>query len=287
MASFPPWWSENRTSVRFIKEFQLQRGSKRWGYAVYRTVYTPESNARWEEAMDKLRALMLITFRRSQHLDPSLDPEPEHIIEERLDLHVQQDEQTLDGVDETTVRDQFRAWVQEHDDPELPARFSSVVCLVIDEESLTLILESPEATMENWDLIVGSESVKVKAVDGYWSESIAERGAYLGWSQVVATTLKTLYSDLKGLEPHEVFSKRRYEGQIPLYTGDPSGKLIDPPGGSFGRRKFGGTQRGPPSVENAPGGTQRGTQGGTQRGTQGGAQGGTQRGPPEGTQRGP
>lgn len=73
MATSPPdWLSEDRGSVKFIRCFQLLREGNRWGFVVYPTVYTPGSEARWEEAIEKLRALMVIAFKCEQHDDPSL-----------------------------------------------------------------------------------------------------------------------------------------------------------------------------------------------------------------------
>ncbi|PSK36697.1 hypothetical protein B9Z65_1880 [Elsinoe australis] len=202
---------------------------------------------------------MVIAFKCEQHDDPSLDPGPVSTIEERLDLHIQQDRESLDRSNEATIRHEFQPWLREReDDDELWCKVSTSVCLEIDEESLNSILDLPEADMENFARIVQLGEARVKVMDEGWEERRAHGGDSLGWARATALSLETLYQDLQDRTPSNLFPGLRYEGQIPLYTGDPGGRFIDPPGGSQGRRIFGGTQRGPPGGRFARGETQRG-----------------------------
>ncbi|KAF4553448.1 Hypothetical protein D9617_7g031760 [Elsinoe fawcettii] len=293
----PEWLSESRTSVKFLRAHSLIANDYKWGCLTYRTVYTPESEERWGEAMKKLRSHVNNVFHFERHQDPSLSPTPDNLSAEKFGLLLQEDPDELKDASVDVIRAKFQSWVEQRDRADESLRaISTSVCLVIDQESLDSILRAPGATPNDPVSPYRTDIPWIKVIAQEYNESIAERGAYLGWTRCSAASLCELFGDLPGLEPFEIFPLIRYEGQIPFYKGLHANYLIDPPGGSEGRRFFGGTQRGPPKAatggpqSGGTGGTQRGGAGGTQRGTAGGTQrgsaGGTQRGTAEGRQRG-
>ncbi|TKX23787.1 hypothetical protein C1H76_3986 [Elsinoe australis] len=305
MADALGWKPQHQYSVSFSKQFHLNLSDHGWGYVIYRTVYTTISNARFHEAVDKLEAHVRfhINWQRELHPEWNLDPVPDQLLLDKLNLVVEDDEETLDQASDQVIRGEFDKWVQDNQEPDASNQVSHSVCLVINEESPASLLDTPVPTKPTYMQPREPGAAWVRVVDRYFNESHALTEHYYGWMRADVLWLTGLYSDLDGMEMLEICPRLKYEGQIPLFDGDYQGRLIDPPGGIEGRPKMGGTPRGRDmatqwAVERAEqrqkaahrteqrrtqGGTQRGAQGGTQRGVQGG----TQRGVQGGTQRGP
>ncbi|OBT99818.2 hypothetical protein VE01_02177 [Pseudogymnoascus verrucosus] len=148
----------------------------KWGFAIYRTVYTPESDAKWPIAMDRLREWLRseITEDESVHEDYK-----GKIYENFLNL-VMDDKKLYDGLPITDVKKHFKKWLIENEldystnpeaeydgsiyqDPEILERahlqedetlkqqlimesywyLSTRICIVVDEEVLTSLMDIP------------------------------------------------------------------------------------------------------------------------------------------------
>jgi hypothetical protein len=97
-------WSPKRKEYHRIEESldnnSIKSGAP-WGFVVYRTVYSPSSDALWTRMLGLLRS----TVAESLTLDNQPELLPHH------ELSVVEDEATLSGADSHTVRGMFRAWV--------------------------------------------------------------------------------------------------------------------------------------------------------------------------------
>ncbi|KAF4553449.1 Hypothetical protein D9617_7g031770 [Elsinoe fawcettii] len=166
---------EERESVKFVDSFHLNVPEHYWGFVLFRTVYTADSQARWQEAIAKLKTLTTVLFQHELDKDPSLDSEPCDIVADTFQLILQNDKEHLDGSSEQVVRSRFHTWLRQHeDDEDVPFNTRTSACLMIDEDSLESILASPEATPENFNELIEDDSAWVKVVAEEWSEELSQ-----------------------------------------------------------------------------------------------------------------
>ncbi|KAJ8114500.1 hypothetical protein OPT61_g3635 [Boeremia exigua] len=69
---------------------------KPWGFTLYRTCYTPESDRQWELLIDKISTAVLSTL--SRYKDRGADPDDTAIVSEHFKLDARSDPATLDGL---------------------------------------------------------------------------------------------------------------------------------------------------------------------------------------------
>lgn len=69
---------------------------KPWGFTLYRTCYTPESDQQWKLLIDKISTTVLATL--SEHKDEGDDPHDIAIISEHFRLDARSDPATLNGL---------------------------------------------------------------------------------------------------------------------------------------------------------------------------------------------
>ncbi|KAH7309115.1 hypothetical protein B0I35DRAFT_441471 [Stachybotrys elegans] len=173
MASFPPIDpSLSRPNHRFPYDREPTRKSRStlrvleaddgdhdrkwcWGYTIFRTVYTPESNDAFPKAIERLNTYAKLwadsdILIRWTSEEPK-DPRPNADLASRWYNDIIQDRDTLDGVSIDEVGRRFDAWVAENArrPPHQNIRYKA--CIMIDQESLDQIMMLPENPRPNPD----------------------------------------------------------------------------------------------------------------------------------------
>lgn len=124
-----------RTSVRFMGSFKWP-----WGFIIYRTVYTPESDQVWSACLDQINSC--VRWAIDQHGAKYADQTPERILKETFKNVILQDQGRWDGSSVEQIRADFIAHLESIGSSigdEVPR---STVCLVIDDECLQSIVRS-------------------------------------------------------------------------------------------------------------------------------------------------
>ncbi|KAJ5740097.1 hypothetical protein N7533_012881 [Penicillium manginii] len=196
-----------------------------WGYIIYRTVYTAESDELWPLAMDKLAKIMddeidsdfQAEIRRRGLEDEEPDGDAERLVRETHKDVIFSDKQFWDGATIEQVRDHFAEYLRASKDRGT-GRFEG--CLFIDERSLKSIVASPDP--QPW--LKGKmpeEPIKpwgfVGMIDGRYPGN-RWKARYTGYMRVDILSLWHLYNELKRRNMQELCpSEIVPEGLIPFY----------------------------------------------------------------------
>jgi hypothetical protein len=146
---------------------QLRPYAETWGFTIFRTVYTPESDAQFQSFLGKLNSYVKDYVFRDlnsppQSSGPPYDPAPNEEIMRRFVNEIVEDPK-LDGANEDQVRDAFAQWLRDHDvDLEMHALITRHrVCIMVDEGVLNSVAAAPEDPSQPYEL----KSVWVKVVE--------------------------------------------------------------------------------------------------------------------------
>ncbi|KAI9370014.1 hypothetical protein BJX61DRAFT_545010 [Aspergillus egyptiacus] len=159
-----------------------------WGYIIYRTVYTPESDELWPAVMAKFTGWM------HRQIDAECDYTdariPEKLVHESYKDVVIEDKQQFDGASIDQIRHHFITsnGIEWHN---INARLQA--CLVIDAPALASFAASPE--LRDWRPLMATPFVGM--VDArYDSYSAKEKALYPGYFHVELGDLYFLYIQL-------------------------------------------------------------------------------------------
>ncbi|KAG9695013.1 hypothetical protein KCU95_g4716, partial [Aureobasidium melanogenum] len=118
-----------------------------WGWVIYRTVYTPESDQLWPRAMDTINTYLACSLQKTL-IESGLEEDYETMIAE-LENYWMDDASLFDQATFENLRTHFTSWLQTQDtedeegDKMLPCvRFWTF--LVIDETNLKMIADAPD-----------------------------------------------------------------------------------------------------------------------------------------------
>jgi hypothetical protein len=231
-----PWFNQTKRSpTNFL--YPSVRSKSPWGYIIYRTVYTAESDELWPLAMDKLAKIMddeidsdlQAEIRRKGPEDEEPDGDAERLVRETHKDVIFSDKQFWDGATIEQVRDHFAEYLRASKDRGT-GRFEG--CLFIDERSLKSIVASPDP--QPW--LKGKmpeEPIKpwgfVGMIDGRYPGN-RWKARYTGYMRVDILSLWHLYNELKRRNMQELCpSEIVPEGLIPFYDGG-MGKAQDEEG---------------------------------------------------------
>ncbi|KAG8666334.1 hypothetical protein FPOAC2_11442 [Fusarium poae] len=182
---------------------------KRWGFVIFRTVYTEESQPLWESYIEFLK-VSVEEYLESKELSTLLNPLLEWVIIE--------DQQTLNNAPKQHVRERFSAWVSQHfverDGPEVPDAFRRQqfprfrYCIYVDQKCLDTV-----AQYEAWAK-AGAEGVGKQVVCVVLDKNCHRKGEgkgrfpriegcsreYTGWQYISVHCLAGLYDKLSKQE---------------------------------------------------------------------------------------
>lgn len=120
-----------------------------WGYTIFRTVYTPESDETFPKAIECLEfwanhfVMRELEVKRRFNEAP-LDPAPNEELARRFYCDIVQDAATLDGADVNEVGKRFDAWVNEHLQPGAQKRMVMgrySFCIMLDQQGIDHLLQ--------------------------------------------------------------------------------------------------------------------------------------------------
>ncbi|KAK2731183.1 hypothetical protein FQN57_003545 [Myotisia sp. PD_48] len=206
-----------------------------WGYVIYRTVYTTESDAIWDSILSKLEAYMFREIDKKLWVDyTTLWPQNSHDsarqtpdaasfaeVREHIQHKVMDDKSLYDGLSIPQVRRKFLEFRELCTGSALLTLMWGM-CLIIDQEVLHSIRDAPEPTRRCPEDIgqlssPGQPFVKVVATTGLNPEN----GAYDGWMRCSLNYLWMLYITCRRTEMELIFpyhdlatgERDMYEGQ--------------------------------------------------------------------------
>ncbi|KAJ5613708.1 hypothetical protein N7528_007362 [Penicillium herquei] len=197
------WYKDpHRTSQRFLSSRFLSDFP--WGFIIYRTTYTPESEKLWPLVMERLANGLINGIDCEAERYPN-DTRPEQLVKESHKDVVISDASRWDGASIEEVREHFLGYLrkmnQERSSEE--ARFAS--CLVIDERSLQSIISEDKSNR-----FVG-------LVDGrYNPEKEYDWPSYRGYMRVYLSALWSLYENFE-YDTVDKLCPDVADGLIPVY----------------------------------------------------------------------
>jgi hypothetical protein len=202
------WPERSRQEGRFLRDCCPNY----WGFAIYRTVYTPESDLLWEGTIAKLDEYVInsiwrymgVTNLEVEEGEDQLDPGPTREACARYRNLIMSDREKYDGASIDEVADHFTDWADDTNNDK-SSNINMNVCLLIDEEVLHWLRDAPPATTEVRTTGDADQNVCIKVIDTLFDpEDMSECDPkYRGWALARLNRLWDLYS-------------RVYSGDCPL-----------------------------------------------------------------------
>ncbi|KAF7173063.1 hypothetical protein CNMCM6106_007190 [Aspergillus hiratsukae] len=226
-----PWSKQQRRrTTRFL--IPSMHSKFPWGYMIYRTVYTAESDELWPIAMEKLTQIMdysiesdlYAEIRHKKPEDPEPDPTAERLVKESRKDVIFSDKKFWDGAGIEQVRQHFADYLRASKGRGY-GRFEG--CLIIDERSLKSIVASPVFRRGEAPQRHGQPYGFVGMIDGRYPETRYEP-KYTGFMRVELPCLWPLYAELTSKYMWELCPSVP-EDLIPVYDGG-TGKAHDEEG---------------------------------------------------------
>ncbi|KAJ5651744.1 hypothetical protein N7507_009170 [Penicillium longicatenatum] len=141
------WFHDfDRTSVRFLREIKWP-----WGFIIYRTVYTPQSDKIWSACLEKIEES--VRYEIDRHGKEYADKTPERILKETLKNVILEDRERWDGASVKQIRADFIAHLESIGCSVGEESPRSTVCMMIDEACLQSIqntFDEPENNRGSW-----------------------------------------------------------------------------------------------------------------------------------------
>ncbi|KAJ5928254.1 hypothetical protein N7466_007210 [Penicillium verhagenii] len=199
-----PVWSEREAMCRSdAHRFITQNAwpcSYPWGFIIYRTVYTTESERLWPLAMEKLAYALKVGNQDRQG-------RPEQLIQASHKDAILSDMARWDGASIEHVRNHFAEYLRKTDQMAYPRDQRYALCLVIDEKALKSITAP------------GDEVGWVGAVDARFDPAIKyDWPGYCGFMRVKVRSLWDIYLNLHFDQMWNLCPEVP-EGWIPVYDG--------------------------------------------------------------------
>jgi hypothetical protein len=193
-----------------VRRFLTETWTSNWGFVLYRTVYTPESDILWPDITKKLDAYIHKSIWESNPKFDAyeLDPEPNRQACALLKNEIMDDKAKFDGATIEEIMNHYVDLMGYRDWNELPdfvapkispfckahPHINRHMCLLIDQEVLEAVRDAPTPLPKTDELVL-----YIKAVDSHfgpqWDEYPTE---YTGWAFVNARSLWYLHQDLGG-----------------------------------------------------------------------------------------
>jgi hypothetical protein len=182
--------------------------SGHWGYLIYRTVYTPESDEKWDAVVAKIDTYVKGDLYRAA--DPNEERKAvSNSILARYRNTILQDPDAFDHASPDTLREHFLQLLADNGKRLNDSGPDNRMFMMIDEETLNSILAAPEDPHEAPPSLDEWRSYRVELVDATWNPNppprVAGRGPpprppappgtrmYQGWLYVTFYKLWFLY----------------------------------------------------------------------------------------------
>ncbi|KAJ5195295.1 uncharacterized protein N7498_008733 [Penicillium cinerascens] len=232
-----PWFKQpKRRTTSFL--YPSVDSKFPWGYIIYRTVYTAESDELWPIAIEKLAKVMNYSIdsglyaiiKHKKPGDPEPDGDAERLVKEAHKDVIFSDKQFWDGASIEQVRQHFSEYLRASKGL-CTGRFEG--CLLIDERSLKSIVASPDP--QSWLEETRPKKPSqpwgfVGMIDGRYPEN-RYKPHYTGYMRVDILSLWNLYIEFKFRYMQELCPLVP-DGLIPVYDSG-TGKAQDEDGNVF------------------------------------------------------
>ncbi|KAL4875748.1 hypothetical protein BJY04DRAFT_152937 [Aspergillus karnatakaensis] len=140
-----------------------------WGFVIYRTTYTPQSNLRFPQLINIFNSNIKTAFFEKPAFEPDNYLDHFRADNERLWARyrpVIMDDPKFNGLSLAEVRSQFESWVGPEDgDLDARPQAQKTACLVVDEEVMEVLADAKP--YRTGDYPAAHESQWVKAVEAY------------------------------------------------------------------------------------------------------------------------
>ncbi|KAJ5356287.1 hypothetical protein N7517_010896 [Penicillium concentricum] len=133
------------------------RSKATWGYVIYRTTYTPQSDTAFSQIVDLLNSYIKQELFSEYDSTPksklhSAEPTPYHEIWAQHRPVIMADPVQFDEASIDSIRSHFESWVNSRE------RRNHTTCIVIDDESLQAFLDAQPT--EKWESNRGIHSIR-------------------------------------------------------------------------------------------------------------------------------
>lgn len=189
-----------------------------WGFVIYRTTYTAESNLLWPAAVAKFNQYIKLT--KCVHIPCKTAPTCNHPASNTIlsDATLYADK----GIDD--IANIFAEYIDSGPPSSRPRGTRADICLVIDKEVLEWLKDAPEPIPRGIDQ--SQPEACIKAVDIEWdpeevdeNEGVDER--YQGWAKVPVHLLQYLHVQDAEFSLGQLVSMRRdyWDGRVFKWKG--------------------------------------------------------------------
>lgn len=208
-----PWFDQDSMASNFLRESCNQ--SWPWGFVIYRTVYTPESDAQWSAALDKFdRYIYDEVSAEVEKTRQPRDPYPAKLVREGYRNVIFSDKDRFNGASIQQIREHFNQWKESHGyerdvtNPSELSRFN--MCLMVDEKALSSLVASVAPGQQRGYCIM---------VDPYYHDGeLYESRGYKGFMFVELGSFWWLFMCVGAIEINTLIPDTRI-GEIPIYDG--------------------------------------------------------------------
>ncbi|KAJ5897088.1 uncharacterized protein N7473_006487 [Penicillium subrubescens] len=215
------WFKDRRrASVEFMGRLKWP-----WGFIIYRTVYTPESDRLWSACLDKIEGSVRRDIDESG--EKYADQYPERILKETFKNVILEDRECWDFASVEQIRADFIAYLQSMGSSIGDDVPRSTVCLVINDACLQSIrntFDEPENNRGSW-----APTGFVGAIDPDYTEGQSyDNMEYRGFMRVQITSLYELVAGQLGyfsmhevcpIMYHDMYPRVVDPRKVPLYKG--------------------------------------------------------------------
>jgi hypothetical protein len=191
-----------------------------WGFFIYRTVYTPESDQVWSACLEKIDRYIhweIDHVDGDRYADAEDHGFPERLVHETYKNVILEDKERWDGASVAQIRKDFKDLIASRGARigEVVPRYS--VCLVIDQQCLDSIMnafEDPEESMHGGGPWMGF----ITMIDPMFVPGNFD--GYFGFMRVEINRLWWLTVQFNSSFSMRDICPRVQPGKIPVYNGD-------------------------------------------------------------------
>jgi len=133
------------SQVKDLSDFLSDLGSMQWGYIIYRTVYTSESNELFPLVVQRLEAYMMEGLRSTYTPSSLRDEEATLALQVRQQCQniVIEDREQFDNVTFAQLRAHFQSYIEDDETGRWESGGGSKMFVVVDAEVMQSILSAP------------------------------------------------------------------------------------------------------------------------------------------------
>ncbi|KAH7420022.1 hypothetical protein BKA64DRAFT_752565 [Cadophora sp. MPI-SDFR-AT-0126] len=183
---------KNTSSRRFIQRNSLAKPDYTWGFPIFRTIYTPESDENWDPIIARIKGYVAFASADMRH-DNSLDPGPNQIIVTKFKNKVFQDKEKLEGASFEIIRKNFWEW-----DEVRPKQTTELLLLkACDPKEWSKMSAFVKLIDTCWDIVDSERSNESDEEDLEAGGMAEDNAGYQGWVKAEAKMLWNAYSMLR------------------------------------------------------------------------------------------